>query len=117
MSPEFLNRIDETIIFHALSESAIGKIIELKVDDLNSRLADQEIQIELSDAAKRIVAKEGFDPHYGARPLARALKRLVENPLARAIVAGEFRDGDHIQVDAAAMSDALLIRKRTPDRT
>ena len=117
LRPEFLNRIDETIIFHSLSESAIGRIIELKLADLNKRLAEQDIQISLTDAAKTIVAKEGFDPHYGARPLARALKRLVENPLARAIVSGDISDGDHVLVDSAAMSDALLIRKQTPEST
>jgi len=116
LRPEFLNRIDETIIFHSLSESASGRIIELKIADLNARLAEQDIQIGLTDAAKHIVAKEGFDPHYGARPLARALKRLVENPLARAIVAGDIADGDRILVDAAAMSDALLLRKQTSER-
>lgn len=113
LRPEFLNRIDETIIFHSLSESAINQIIELKLSDLNTRLAEQDIRVSLTDAAKQIVAKEGFDPHYGARPLARALKRLVENPLARAIVSGEIADGDSVVVDAAAMSDALLLRKQT----
>ena len=112
LRPEFLNRIDETIIFHPLSQSAIERIVDLKVADLNPRLAEQNIQLTLTDEAKRVLAKEGFDPHYGARPLARALKRLVENPLARAIVANEITDGDHVAVDAAAMSDVLLIRKQ-----
>ncbi len=113
LRPEFLNRIDETIIFHPLSESAIERIIDLKVDDLNQRLAEQEIRLVLSDEAKRVLAKEGYDPHYGARPLARALKRRVENPLAKAIVAGEITEGDAVVVDAAAMSDVLLIRKQS----
>ena len=110
--PEFLNRIDETIIFHPLSAAAIERIVDLKVDDLNGRLAEQEIQLTLTDEAKRVLAKEGYDPHYGARPLARALKRLVENPLARMIVAGEVTDGDTVTVDAAAISDSLLLRKQ-----
>ncbi|MGB2983914.1 MAG: AAA family ATPase [Candidatus Bipolaricaulia bacterium] len=108
--PEFLNRIDETIIFHPLSEEAIGKIVDLKIRDVNDRLAEQSIRLTLSDSAKRVLAKEGFDPHYGARPLARALKRLVENPLAAKIVAGEVADGDTISVDAAAMSNVLILR-------
>jgi len=110
--PEFLNRIDEIIIFHPLSEEAIEKIVELKVAGLNERLAEQGITLSLTDEAKRILAKEGYDPHYGARPLARALKRLIENPLASKIVSGEINEGDAVIVDAAAMSDALVIRKK-----
>ena len=112
LRPEFLNRIDETIIFHPLSETAIEKIVDLKIADLNKRLAEQDIRLALTDEAKRVLVKQGFDPHYGARPLARALKRLVENPLARAIVSDEISDGDAIIVDAAAMSDVLLIRRQ-----
>jgi len=113
--PEFLNRIDEIIIFHPLSEEAIEKIVALKVAGLNERLAEQGITLSLTDEAKRILAKEGYDPHYGARPLARALKRLIENPLASKIVAGEIKEGDSVIVDAAAMSDALVIRKKNGD--
>ena len=112
--PEFLNRIDETIIFHPLSETAIERIVDLKIAELNERLAEQEIDLTLTAEAKRVLANEGYDPHYGARPLARAMKRLVENPLAQRIVAGEISEGDSVSVDAAAMSDVLLIRK-SPD--
>jgi len=108
--PEFLNRIDETIIFHPLSEEAIERIVDLKVQEVNDRLAEQSITLALTDQAKRVLAKEGFDPHYGARPLARALKRLVENPLASKIVGGEIAEGDTVAVDAAAMSDVLVLR-------
>ena len=113
--PEFLNRIDETIIFHPLSEDAIAKIVELKVDLLNKRLAEQGISLTLTDEAKKILAKKGYDRNYGARPLERALKRLLENQLAMKIVSGEVKEGDHVTVDAAAMSDVLVIRtqKRT----
>jgi ATP-dependent Clp protease ATP-binding subunit ClpC len=111
--PEFLNRIDETIIFHPLSEGAIAQIVDLKIADLNARLAEQDIRLSLTDSAKAVLAKEGYDPHYGARPLARAMKRLIENPLASQIVAGEIGDGDTVTIDAAAMSDTLLIRKQT----
>jgi len=113
--PEFLNRIDETIIFHPLSEEAIAKIVELKVDLLNKRLAEQGISLTLTDEAKKVLAKKGYDRNYGARPLERALKRLVENQLAMKIVSGEVKEGDHVTVDAAAMSDVLVIRtqKRT----
>ena len=110
--PEFLNRIDETIIFHPLSEEAILRIVDLKIGALNERLVEQGITLALTEKAKRILAKEGYDAHYGARPLERALKRLVENPLARKIVSGEVTEGDHVTVDAAAMADALVIRNQ-----
>ncbi len=113
LRPEFLNRIDETVIFHPLDEAAIEKIVELKLAELNGRLAEQKIRLTLTPEAKRILAKEGFDPHYGARPLARALKRLVENPLASKIVAGEIHEGDSVVVDAAAMSDVLVLRRQS----
>ncbi|MEA3239153.1 MAG: AAA family ATPase [Candidatus Bipolaricaulota bacterium] len=108
--PEFLNRIDETIIFHQLSEEAIAKIVDLKVDILNKRLAEQEISLTLTDEAKEVLAKKGYDRNYGARPLERALKQMVENQLAMKIVSGDVKEGDHVTVDAAAMSDVLLIR-------
>ncbi len=110
LRPEFLNRIDETIIFHPLSEEAIEKIVDLKIDDLNRRLAEQDVRVNVTAEAKRVLTKEGFDPHYGARPLARAIKRLVENPLASRIVAGEIEPGTTVVVDAAAMSNALVLR-------
>ncbi len=110
--PEFLNRIDETIIFHQLSEEAILKIVDLKGKALDERLREQGISITLTDEAKKVLAKKGYDPHYGARPLERVLKRLVENPLAMKIVSGEVKEGDHVTVDAAAMADALVIRRQ-----
>ena len=113
--PEFLNRIDETIIFHQLSEEAVAKIVDLKVTLLKKRLAEQGITLTLTDEAKKVLAKKGYDRNYGARPLERALKRMVENPLAMKIVSGDVKEGDHVTVDAAAMSDVLLIR--TQERT
>ncbi len=110
--PEFLNRIDETIIFHPLSEDAILQIVELKAAALNDRLAEQGITLTLTEKAKQVLAKEGYDPYYGARPLERALKRLVENPLAMKIVSSEIKEGDHVTVDAAAMAEALVIRNQ-----
>ena len=110
--PEFLNRIDETIIFHPLSEEAILKIVDLKSKTLDERLREQGISITLTDEAKKVLAKKGYDPHYGARPLERVLKLLVENPLAMKIVSGEVKEGDHVTVDAAAMANALVIRRQ-----
>ena len=110
--PEFLNRIDETIIFHPLSEEAILKIVDLKAKTLDERLKEQGIAITITEEAKKVLAKKGYDPHYGARPLERVLKSLVENPLAMKIVSGEVKEGDHVTVDAAAMADALVIRRQ-----
>jgi ATP-dependent Clp protease ATP-binding subunit ClpB len=98
--PEFLNRIDEIVVFEPLSREQLGEIAELQLERLRARLAERRLSIELSDAAKEVVAEAGWDPSYGARPLKRALQRLVENPLAQKLLAGEFADGDTIQVDA-----------------
>jgi ATP-dependent Clp protease ATP-binding subunit ClpC len=111
--PEFLNRIDDTIIFHPLAEEAIAQIVNLKIDALNKRLAEQRIVLNVTEEAKKILTKEGYDPHYGARPLERALKRLIENPLAMRIVTGEIKDGARVTVDAAAMADVLVFRAQS----
>lgn len=110
--PEFLNRIDETIIFHPLSEEAILKIVVLKTAALNERLIEQGIVLSFTAGAQKVLARKGYDPHYGARPLERALKRLVENPLAMKIISGEVKEGDRIIIDAAAMADALVFRRQ-----
>src|SRR4029077_14629973 len=98
--PEFLNRVDEVIVFHALTEQDLERIVGLLLADLQLRLAQQEIEIELTPAARALIVREGTDPAYGARPRKRTIQRLVENPLARALVAGEFRPGDRITADA-----------------
>ncbi len=98
--PEFLNRVDETIVFHALSEEHLKQIVEIQLAGLRRRLAERHIEIELSDAARTQLVRSGYDPAYGARPLKRALQREVETPLARRILAGEVRDGQHVFVDA-----------------
>jgi ATP-dependent Clp protease ATP-binding subunit ClpB len=98
--PEFLNRIDEIVEFKALSREQIAEIVELQLARLRARLAERRIAIELTDAAKEALAEAGWDPAYGARPLKRALQRLVENPLAMRLLEGEFADGDTVRVDA-----------------
>jgi ATP-dependent Clp protease ATP-binding subunit ClpB len=98
--PEFLNRIDEIVVFDPLSREQLGDIAELQLERLRARLADRRLGLELTDAAKELLAEAGWDPTYGARPLKRALQRLVENPLAQRLLAGEFADGDTIRVDA-----------------
>ncbi len=98
--PEFLNRIDEIVEFAPLSREQIGEIVELQLERLRGRLADRRIELELTDAAKEALAEAGWDPAYGARPLKRAIQRLVENPLALRLLEGDFADGDTIRVDA-----------------
>jgi ATP-dependent Clp protease ATP-binding subunit ClpB len=98
--PEFLNRIDEVIEFKPLTKEQIGEIVELQLARLRERLAERRIELELTDAAKDALAEAGWDPAYGARPLKRALQRLVENPLALRLLEGDFVDGDTIRVDA-----------------
>jgi ATP-dependent Clp protease ATP-binding subunit ClpB len=106
--PEFLNRVDEVIVFHALTAADLEQIVDLLVADLAARLAAQEIVLELTPAASGLLVREGTDPAYGARPLKRTIQRLVENPLARAIVSGDFRPNDHIVADADPVSSTLV---------
>src|SRR5690242_9568305 len=98
--PEFLNRIDEIVEFEPLSREQLGEIVELQLTRLRRRLADRGLELELTDEAKELVAEAGWDPTYGARPLKRALQRLVENPLALRLLEGEFAEGDTVRVDA-----------------
>jgi len=98
--PEFLNRVDEVIEFRPLSKEQIAEIVELQLGQLRERLADRRIELELTLAAKETLAEAGWDPAYGARPLKRAIQRLVENPLALRLLEGDFADGDTIRVDA-----------------
>ncbi len=98
--PEFLNRIDEVVEFAPLSKEQLGEIVELQLRRLRDRLAERGLGLELTDAAKEVVAEAGWDPTYGARPLKRALQRLVENPLALRLLEGEFGEGDTVLVDA-----------------
>jgi ATP-dependent Clp protease ATP-binding subunit ClpB len=98
--PEFLNRIDEVIEFKPLSKEQIAEIVELQLARLRDRVAERRIQLELTDVAKEALADAGWDPAYGARPLKRAIQRLVENPLALRLLEGDFADGDTIRVDA-----------------
>ena len=99
--PEFINRIDEIVVFHALSEKNIESIARIQLKSLETRLAKLEIRLDVAPAALADVAKAGFDPVYGARPLKRAIQQQIENPLAREILAGKFVAGDTIKVRAS----------------
>jgi len=98
--PEFLNRVDDIIIFHPLGKEQLVKIVELRLEDLRRLLADRKISLELTDAAKELLFTEGYDPNFGARPLKRAIQKLVQDPLALKILDGEVLHGDHVVVDA-----------------
>src|SRR5439155_25361829 len=98
--PEFLNRIDEIVEFKPLSREQIAEIVELQLGRVRERLAERGLELELTDAAKEILAGAGWDPTYGARPLKRAIQRLVENPLALRLLEGEFEEGDTVRADA-----------------
>jgi ATP-dependent Clp protease ATP-binding subunit ClpB len=98
--PEFLNRIDEIVVFEPLSREQLGDIVELQLDRLRARVAERGLELDLTDAAKEALAEAGWDPAYGARPLKRAIQRLLENPLALRLLEGDFSDGDTVRVDA-----------------
>ena len=100
--PELLNRIDETIIFQPLTQEQIVQIVDLMIKDVQKRLADRKVTVEITDKAREWLAKEGFDPVFGARPLRRAIQRHVENPLSKRLLSGEFQEGDNIVVDRGA---------------
>ena len=112
--PEFLNRLDEIIVFHELNEEQLRKIVDLLVKDLEERLSERKLTLEITDAAKSWLAKAGFDPVYGARPLKRAVTHYVENPLSTKVLKGEFKDGDKIVVDLAedALTFAAAVAKK-----
>lgn len=113
--PEFLNRVDETIIFHALSADEIKQVVELMLDRVAKQIAMKGMDFSVTEKAKVLLAKEGFDPQYGARPLRRAVQRLVEDPLAEEVLLGRFDANDTVVVDVAADDDTkITFRKGTP---
>ncbi|HVL54240.1 MAG TPA: ATP-dependent chaperone ClpB [Vitreimonas sp.] len=106
--PEFLNRIDEVIVFHALTEAELTRIVDLLLADLQRRLAGQDISLEPTARARALIAREGHDPAFGARPLKRTIQRLVENPLARALLQGQFKPGDTVTADADPVGGTVM---------
>jgi ATP-dependent Clp protease ATP-binding subunit ClpC len=97
--PEFLNRIDETIVFHSLEKEHIKEIVGLMLKELGNRLKENDIDLEVKEEAKEILVKEGFDPTYGARPLRRAIQKLIEDPLAEEMLKGTYKPGTTVVVD------------------
>jgi ATP-dependent Clp protease ATP-binding subunit ClpB len=99
--PEFLNRIDDTVIFHRLSKEDIGRIVGLQVEQLVGRVSERGIEVGLTDDARTLLGNLGYDPTYGARPLKRTIQKQLVDKLARKILEGEFVEGDTVRVDAA----------------
>ena len=112
--PEFLNRVDEIVVFHRLDERHIEQIVGLQVQQLEQRLAERNLKLSMTDTARAHVARVGYDPDFGARPLKRVLQREVADPIALQLLSGEFRDGDTIVVDASP--DGLVFTKAEPAR-
>ncbi len=112
--PEFLNRVDDIILFNPLGKEQLVKIIELRLEDLRRLLAERKISIELTDAAKDLLFTEGYDANYGARPLKRAIQRLIQDPLALKILDGEVLHGDHIVVDADRREHKMTFKVSRP---
>jgi ATP-dependent Clp protease ATP-binding subunit ClpB len=99
--PEFLNRVDDTVIFHRLSREDLGRIVELQVEQLAGRVRDKGLEIELSDDARTLLGNLGYDPTYGARPLKRVIQKQLVDRLALKLLEGEFHEGDVVRVEAA----------------
>ena len=109
--PEFLNRIDEIVIFNPLGKKELEKIVELLLKNVENLLAERQITLELTSAAKGLLLSEGYDPAYGARPLRRTIQRLVQDPLALQILEGSVLPGDHIRVDRDGQKDAMRFER------
>jgi ATP-dependent Clp protease ATP-binding subunit ClpB len=112
--PEFLNRVDEVIFFHALGREHIRQIVDIQLGSLLRRLEDRKIRIELTDKARDLIIEEGYDPVYGARPLKRTIQRRVLDPLALGVLQGEFVEGDLVKLDVE--NGALVLRREAPVR-
>jgi len=116
-NPEFLNRVDDTIVFHPLSKQDIGEIIHILMQDLHSRLEEEAITLRFTDAALAFLVEEGYDEKFGARPLKRAIQRYLEDPLSEKILLAEFSAGDEIEVDVNPDGEGLILRAESATKT
>ena len=114
--PELLNRVDEVVIFHSLTRANIRTIVDLHVEGLRRMLAERDLKLTLTDAARDALAAEGYDPHFGARPLKRTIQRRVQNPLAMRLLQGEFKPGQTIEVDVERGEFVFKVPRREPAR-
>ena len=116
-NPEFLNRVDDTIVFHPLSKEDIGEIIHILMQDVHSRLEEEAITLRFTDAALAFLVEEGYDEKFGARPLKRAIQRYLEDPLSEKILLAEFSAGDEIEVDVNPDGEGLILRAESATKT
>src|SRR5205807_3197845 len=107
--PEFLNRVDDIILFSRLDQSQLRRIVEIQLTTLRQRLAERRLRLRISDEALDLLAREGYDPTYGARPLKRLIQRRLQDPIAMAILEGRFREGDTVTVTVDADGENLVI--------
>jgi ATP-dependent Clp protease ATP-binding subunit ClpB len=105
--PEFLNRVDDIVIFRPLGHAQMGQILELRLDEIRKLLVDRQISLELTEPARQLVLASGSDAAYGARPLKRALQRMIQDPLAMKILDGEVLHGSHVRIDVDRKSNQL----------
>jgi ATP-dependent Clp protease ATP-binding subunit ClpB len=110
--PEFLNRLEAILLFQRLSKQSMRRIVDIQIKELQARLSERSIKIEISDAAKAWLSEKGYDPSYGARPLRRQIQIHVQNPLAEDLIAGTYTDGDEIIVDISDVDDGLIFHKQ-----
>ena len=110
--PEFLNRIDEIIIFSPLSKEQMKEIVDLQMQEIGQRLSEHGLAVELTDAARLWLAEQGYDPSFGARPLKRTLQKYVESPLSVSLLSGDFKEGDKVIVDMNEKQDGLDFKKK-----
>ena len=116
-NPEFLNRVDDTIVFHPLNKDEIGQIVHILMAEVHERLEAEELRIRLTDAAIDFLVEEGYDEKFGARPLKRAIQRYLEDPLSEKILQAEFSAGDEIEVDLGPDGRALTLQVESATKT
>jgi len=116
-NPEFLNRVDDTIVFHALPKAEIAELVHILLADVRSRLEEEDMSLTLTDAAIRFLVDEGYDERFGARPLRRAIQRYLEDPLSEKILMAELSAGDEIEVDADPEGERLTLRAESATKT
>jgi ATP-dependent Clp protease ATP-binding subunit ClpC len=116
-NPEFLNRVDDVIVFHPLSRNEIGEIVHILLADVKKRLSEEEMTLKLTDAAVQFLVDRGYDEKFGARPLKRAIQRFLEDPLSEKILVAEFSPGDEVEVEVSEDGNSLSLRARSPSKT
>jgi ATP-dependent Clp protease ATP-binding subunit ClpA len=112
--PEFLNRIDDIIVFNSLTREHLAEIVDIQLGNLRQQLQERKVTLEVTAAAKDALIAEGYDPQFGARPMRRAIQRLIQDPLALKLISGEFVEGDTVLVDGAAGEGTLRFSKLVP---